>query len=104
MKLVNSGFVSGKACSNLNGYDRLRNRIKILQTAVYVLHEQRVYGTHDSGAERKLVNSFLLIKSEGSREKESRVGKVLLLFLRDVEEENRAMIWPLYSSWNAYLL
>lgn len=53
-----------------------------------MLHEQRVYATQKFGADKKMTNSFVLIRGESAEKREIWVGKVLLLF-RCVVREGR---------------
>lgn len=43
------------------------------------MHEQSVYASRESTAERKLVNSFVIAKDDGDEEEEISVVKVLFL-------------------------
>lgn len=61
---MKSGFVGREFCSILSSYDRFRNRTRTPETEGYVLHEQRMYATHNSGAKRKMAGSFVLMGSE----------------------------------------
>lgn len=45
-----------------------------------MLPEQRAYATHESGAERKTVDTLVLVREESDEKKEMCVGKVLLPF------------------------
>lgn len=80
MKFVNLGFVSRGCCCPLSDYNRSRSKIKITRNGGCLLHEQKVYATHESGAERKVMSSFALIRSESEEEKKMWTGNVLLLF------------------------
>lgn len=80
MVFVKSGFIKGGFCPSLNDYDRDLNMIKIPESRGCVLHEQRVYANHEFGAQKKLLNSFVLIRGESEGMEEVWVGKVLLLF------------------------
>lgn len=79
MQVVQLGTVNARFCHTLSDYERLPNRIKISKTGVYVLHEQRMYATHEFGAKRKTMNSFMLIRDESDYEKETWVREVLFL-------------------------
>lgn len=43
-------------------------------------HEQRLYGTHEFGAEKKMMTRFVLIRSENGKPEEMWVEKVVFLF------------------------
>lgn len=80
LKFLKPELVSGYVCATLSMYDKSRNRIEISENGRYVLHEQRVYATHELGSEREMMSFSLLIWSESDEEKETWVKKVLLLF------------------------
>lgn len=54
-----------------------------------MLREQKVYASQDFGAERKVMNSSLLLRGESDEDEEKWVVKVLLLFCCDVGGEER---------------
>lgn len=70
IKLVKSGFLSGRFCPTLSECSRSRNRFMITETGDYVLNEQRVYASRENGTEKKLVNSFVLTTAEYDEEGE----------------------------------
>lgn len=61
---MKSWFVSTGFCPIFTGHDWLRNRTKILETGIHVLHEQRMYATHGFDAERLAMSSLMLIRGE----------------------------------------
>lgn len=103
MRFVDSMFVGGEFCSILSDYEKLRIRNKIPEAGGYLLRKSRVYWTHECGAEKKLMNGFVLIRVEGDKEREARVEKVLLLFRNVMEEMKRTMEWHLHNLWSPYL-
>lgn len=54
----------------------------------YVKHEQKVYASPEFGAQRKTLNSFVLLRGEQDEREEVRSGKVLLLFHCSVKGES----------------
>lgn len=58
---VKSVFASKRFCYTLRVYATFRNKIKVSETAECVLRDQRVYADHKSGADRKMMNSFVLL-------------------------------------------
>lgn len=66
---VKSGFLSREFCSSLNEYNRLQNRIEISEIKGSVRLEKRLYATHESGAEKKMVNSFVTMRTKTEAEK-----------------------------------
>lgn len=75
MKFERLGFVNGEFGPLLSTYDRSRTRIKVLDTGDCVLHEQRVSGTHEFGAEKKKLDSFVFIRGESDKGKDTGVEK-----------------------------
>lgn len=66
------GFVDGGCCFIFSDYHRLRNETKIPETTDYALYEKRLYATHASGAERKVMR--ILCWSAVKRTKETKYG------------------------------
>lgn len=64
------GFASEGLCLILRDYNRPRKRNRVLETGDCVLHQQRVCGTHSPGAERKLMNSPVLVRDESDDKEE----------------------------------
>lgn len=90
-------FVREWVCLSLINHDRLWNRIEVSDTVRYLLHEQIVYATQGFGAERNMINSFVLIGDETDEEEKICVGKVLWVFPCVVGEGGKAaMRWPFF--------
>lgn len=61
-----------------------------------MLHEKRVYAGHESGTERKTINSFVLVRGGNDEEEEVWVRKVLSLFYchvgKDIDGDGMAFV------------
>lgn len=68
LKFLKSGFWCAGYRFTVSDFDRSQNRTEISETGAHEVREQRVYETHLSGAERKKVNSFVLIRGESGEE------------------------------------
>lgn len=90
--------------STMSDYDRPQNTFRTLQNGVCVLRKQIVSGTHEFGAERKVVNIFLLYNGQNDEEKAVEARKLLLLFFVLWERTKMTMKCNLYSSWSTYRL
>lgn len=69
VKSVKSGFVSEGFCSTSRDYDRSGNRINISETRGCVFHEHYVNAIQGFGAERKMIDSFVLMRDEYEEQK-----------------------------------
>lgn len=67
-----------------------QNRIKTSETKGCVWREQRVYGTHEFGARKRIVSSSLLIRGENDEEEDIWVGKVLLMYRSVVAQDEES--------------
>lgn len=68
-KFVNLGLVSKLLCSTLIDCTVSQDKIKISEAGDCVLHEKRVYRTHEFGAWRRMMSSLVLIRVEKNIEK-----------------------------------
>lgn len=69
-----------------------------------MLGDQGVHATRASGAEKKTMDSFVLLKDKSYEEEQIWVRKVLLLFRYFVWQIKRAIKWHSYSLQSAYSL
>lgn len=61
LMFVRSGLITGGFCSNLGEYDGALNILRVWPTERCVLREHRVYDDQNFRAQKKLLNSFVLI-------------------------------------------
>lgn len=80
MKFLKSRFMSGGFFPASSDYDRSRIRTENFETGSSVLHEQKVYATHEFGAEKRMMESYVLVRDYSDEEKKISVGRVTLLF------------------------
>lgn len=73
------------------------NRINISETGGCVLHSQRAYVTYETGAERQVMSSFVLVKGESETRKKTRRERVPLLFHCAVWKIEQEMNWQFSS-------
>lgn len=63
VEFLQSGFVDRQFCSTLSDYEKSQNKIKLSETGVCLLHEQKMCTSYELGAEKKIVSSNVLIKA-----------------------------------------
>lgn len=80
MVFVKSGPIREELCSNLEAYDGALNVTRAWWTEACVQHGQRVFAGHEFGAEKKLLNSFVVLRGERSRKEKVSVEKVVLMY------------------------
>lgn len=88
---------------SLSDNSRSQKRINILETGDCERHEQRVYATHEFGAQKKMMNILVLIADKSDEEKEIRMERVLCCLLGCSGNKTRKK-WHLYSLQSAYRL
>lgn len=62
---LKSGFINGGCCATLKNYDRAANRVTISRIKDCEMHEQRVHVSREFGAQRKMLNGFVIVIGEG---------------------------------------
>lgn len=77
---VKSEFNDGGCCLSPAHLCEAFNVARVSRTATGVTNEQKIYASHESGAQERLSNIFVLIRRDSSYGKEVRVESVLLLF------------------------
>lgn len=88
MVLVKLGLTSGGFCPNFDHYDRALNVLRASIVQRCAEHEQKVYASSESEAQKMMLISFVLIRSERNGGEEMRAGKVLLLFPCSMKGKN----------------
>lgn len=81
MMSVNSWLISGGRCCTLKNYNRPANKIRISRFEDCKMHEHRVYASREFGAERKMLNNFVLARGEGDGKKKSGGGGTVVVSL-----------------------
>lgn len=74
---VKPGSMHGELRPSLKDYDHAANQIMISRIEDCEMHEQIVYASRKFGDERKMLNSFVIIRGEGDEKKELWVAKAL---------------------------
>lgn len=69
MVFVKSSFIPEGCLSSLHDYDRALNIVRASTVEGFAKHERRVYADLESGARRKLLKGFLLLKEKGNGSK-----------------------------------
>lgn len=77
--LATSELINGSCFSSLKDYYRPANRLRTLPTSCCETGEQRVYDNRAFGAEKNVLNSFVVVGGEGGEKEKVRIAKVLLL-------------------------
>lgn len=62
---VKSGSISRASCPTLNEYNRAADKRRILRSGHCVLLEQGLYAIRESGSERRILNSAVVVRGEG---------------------------------------
>lgn len=70
MMIVILGFLIREYCHTLCDYDKRQNKIKFSETGEHVLHEPEVCETLEFGADKSMMNKFVLTRDESPGEKE----------------------------------
>lgn len=77
---MRSELIIGGFCSRLDEYHGALNLLLAWRTERCVLRDQRVCAGQELGAQKQLLNSFLLSREKSRGKKNLWVEKVLLLF------------------------
>lgn len=87
MVLVKSRFINEKLRYSIDDYGGALNVLRAWRTEGCALCEQKAYADQKSGAQKKLLNLFVLMRGESNGMDRVWVGKGLLLFQHSMEKE-----------------
>lgn len=93
-------FQTEGCCSSLKDYYRAANQIGISRTEDCKMHEHRVYASREFDAERRALNSFVVMRDKGIDEKDVRVARILVLCHCFVKRDIEAWSWHSCNTWS----
>lgn len=73
-------FICAGTCSSLNDYDRALNVARASNREKWAKRQEKVYASPESGAQRKMLNTTVLILGNRDGREEVRAEQMLLMF------------------------